>query len=224
MNKTYICTTLIATLSLTSCATDPDGKKIFKVVDSKQLSAMGLSAFEEIKSKSKVSRDARLQNYVSCVTNKLIAEVPNNFSQQDWEVVVFADDEPNAFALPGGKVGVNTGIWKVAQTRDQLAAVIGHELSHVTYQHSDQRVSTQLASAAAGQAGQILTARAGCNPAEAAMLWQNMLALSDGAPPQWLSTHPNSEKRMEKFAAQAPELQALAEAARSQGKGQACPR
>ena len=228
---------------------------------------MGLSAFDEMKSKGKVSHDARLQNYVSCVTNKLIFELPNDFSQQDWEVVVFEDEAPNAFALPGGKVGVHTGILSVAQTEDQLAAVIGHELSHVTYQHGGQRVSTQLALEAAGQAvqmyvgakgeqrnpmleaaigvggqvgvllpfsrkheseadraGQVLMARAGYDPAEAATLWQNMLAANNGAPPQWLSTHPNSEKRMEKLAAQAPELQALAESARSQGKGQACPR
>ncbi len=267
LNCTTVFATLLATLSLSSCATNPDGKKIFNVVDSKQLSAMGLSAFDEMKSKGKVSRDARLQGYVSCITNKLIAELPNDFSRQDWEVVVFDDDAPNAFALPGGKVGVHSGLLSVAQTEDQLAAVIGHELSHVTYQHGGQRVSTQLALEAAGQvaqmyvgskgeqrnpmleaaigvggqvgvllpfsrkheteadrAGQVLMARAGYNPGEAATLWQNMMAQSNGAPPQWLSTHPNSEKRMERLSAQAPELQALAETARSQGKGQACPR
>ena len=155
MNKTLIFSTLLAALSLCSCATNPDGEKIFNVVDSKQLNAMGLSAFDEMKSKGKVSRDARLQNYVGCVTHKLIAELPSDFSQQAWEVVVFEDAAPNAFALPGGKVGVHSGLLSVAQTEDQLAAVIGHELSHVTYQHGGQRVSTQLALEAAGQVAQM---------------------------------------------------------------------
>jgi predicted Zn-dependent protease len=77
-----------------------------------------------------------------------------------WDVVVFKDDDANAFALPGGKIGVNSGLLKVAKTPDQLAAVIGHEVSHVIANHSNERVSTafatesglQLASALAGAA------------------------------------------------------------------------
>jgi predicted Zn-dependent protease len=260
---------LVLALALTfgGCATDPEGKKIFNMVDSKQLNAMGLSAFDEMKTKGKVSADVGMQNYVKCVTNKLIAELPEGYKNQDWEVVVFDDETPNAFALPGGKVGVHTGIMKVAQNEAQLAAVIGHELSHVTYQHGGQRVSQQMALEAAGQAvqmyqgakgeqrnpyleaaiglggqvgvllpfsrkhesqadraGQLLMARAGYDPAEAPKLWENMMAVSKGSPPQWLSTHPDPEKRMEKLAANAPDLQPLAESARAQGKGQACPR
>ncbi len=267
MKISAICVCIITALSVSSCATNPEGKKIFNMVDSKQLNAMGLSAFDEMKVKAKVSPDAGLQNYVKCVTNKLIAELPGDFAKQDWEVVVFDDQTPNAFALPGGKVGVHTGILQVAQNEAQLAAVIGHELSHVTYQHGGQRVSLQMASEAAGQvvqmyagsngqqrnpyleaaiglgsqvgvmlpfsrkheseadrAGQMLMARAGYDPAEASKLWANMMAAGNGSPPQWLSTHPDPEKRMEKLAARAPDLQPLAETARAQGKGQSCPR
>ena len=58
---------------------------------------------------------------------------------------MFQDDSPNAFALPGGKVGVNTGMFKVAKNQDQLAAVIGHEIGHVYARHTNERVSRQAA-------------------------------------------------------------------------------
>jgi predicted Zn-dependent protease len=47
----------------------------------------------------------------------------------------------NAFALPGGKIGVYSGLLKVAKNQDQLATVIGHELTHVLAQHSNERLS-----------------------------------------------------------------------------------
>jgi predicted Zn-dependent protease len=66
-----------------------------------------------------------------------------------WEVQVFADDDANAFALPGGKIGVYTGLLKVARTQDQLAAVIGHEVAHVLSRHANERVSTAYTAEAA---------------------------------------------------------------------------
>ena len=75
-----------------------------------------------------------------------------------WEITVFADDQANAFALPGGKIGVYTGLLDVAENQHQLAAVVAHEVAHVTSRHSNERVSTnfvtqtglQLAQVAAG--------------------------------------------------------------------------
>ena len=61
-----------------------------------------------------------------------------------WQVTVFNDPTPNAFALPGGKIGVHTGLLKVAQTQDQLAAVIGHEVGHVLARHANERISQQM--------------------------------------------------------------------------------
>src|SRR5690606_21395721 len=61
-----------------------------------------------------------------------------------WETAVFTDNEPNAFALPGGKVGVNTGIFSVAKNQDQLAAVIGHEIGHVIARHHEERITRQM--------------------------------------------------------------------------------
>jgi predicted Zn-dependent protease len=62
-----------------------------------------------------------------------------------WEVVVFREESANAFALPGGKIGVHTGLLKVAKTDGQLAAVLGHEVGHVIARHGAERVSSGMA-------------------------------------------------------------------------------
>ena len=94
-----------------------------------------------------------IQSFVECVANALIATLDEPYASMDWEVVVFDDDSLNAFAMPGGKIGVFTGIFKAAETPDGLAAVIGHEIAHVTEDH----VMTQ----ARRQVGTDLLARAG---------------------------------------------------------------
>jgi predicted Zn-dependent protease len=63
----------------------------------------------------------------------------------NWEVVVFEDNSLNAFALPGNKIGVYTGLIKLVDNQDQLAAVIGHEIGHVLAKHSNERASQQMA-------------------------------------------------------------------------------
>jgi predicted Zn-dependent protease len=72
-------------------------------------------------------------------------------------VVVFQDDSANAFALPGGKIGVHTGLFQVAKNQDQLATVIGHEVAHVLAGHSNERASTQLATQGAMEALSVLS-------------------------------------------------------------------
>ncbi|MGI3027155.1 M48 family metallopeptidase, partial [Vibrio cholerae] len=82
-----------------------------------------------------------------CVANAITAQVPKQAGFEQWEVVVFNSDQVNAFALPGGKIGVYTGLLKVAVNQDQLATVLGHEVAHVLANHSNERLSqTQLAS------------------------------------------------------------------------------
>jgi predicted Zn-dependent protease len=69
---------------------------------------------------------------------------------------VFADKTPNAFALPGGKIGVNTGLLQVARTQGQLAAVIGHEVVHVMEGHANERVTAEFVKNSAMQAASVL--------------------------------------------------------------------
>ena len=89
--------------------------------------------------------------YVRCVVGALVRELPAEWRSTGWETAVFVDKEPNAFALPGGKVGVNTGIFTVARNQDQLAAVIAHEIGHVISHHHDERITRQMESAGRAQ-------------------------------------------------------------------------
>src|SRR5690606_20263712 len=78
-----------------------------------------------------------------CIVDALVRELPPEWQRLPWEAQAFAIAEPNAFALPGGKVGVNTGLLRVADTPDKLAAVLGHEIGHVVYRHAGERISQQ---------------------------------------------------------------------------------
>jgi len=85
--------------------------------------------------------DARIANYVQCVANRVIAELPPEQREAfDWEVVVFDEDTVNAMVDPNGKITVFNGLLKIADTQDALAAVIGHELTHATLGHTMDRM------------------------------------------------------------------------------------
>jgi predicted Zn-dependent protease len=131
---------LYAVLLLTACATSPLGRQQFMMMPEGQMNAMGVQAFAQIKQKTAIDRSNRVNEYVTCMVRPIVREVGGQ-----WEVVVFRDETPNAFALPGGKIGVNTGILKVARNQSQLATVLGHEISHVLSKHSNERLSQQLA-------------------------------------------------------------------------------
>ncbi|MCA1963559.1 MAG: M48 family metallopeptidase [Prosthecobacter sp.] len=134
---------LALSLILFACTTVPDaGRSSFNIIPQAHLSQMGLTEFEKIKSQKKLSQNSTQRAAVRSVAERLKPVVP--VQNAHWEFVLFEDSAPNAFALPGGKVGVNTGIFKVAHNDAQLAAVIGHELAHVVAGHSGERLSTGL--------------------------------------------------------------------------------
>jgi len=158
-------TALAAAVLLAGCATttSPTGRTQYVgAVTQAQLNQMGEQAFAETKTQMRASTDATQQAYVRCIVTDIVRELPANWQQLNWESVVFVDDNPNAFALPGGKVGVHTGILKVAQNQDQLAAVIAHEIGHVYANHHDERITRQMgAQGLLGVAGAALGSRYG---------------------------------------------------------------
>jgi predicted Zn-dependent protease len=93
------------------------------------LAAMGEEAFAQLKQEHSVSTDQSLTRYVNCVSSAILAHAD---ASQNWEVVLFDDAGVNAFALPGGKIGIFTGLPNVAENQHQLATVVGHEIAHVT--------------------------------------------------------------------------------------------
>ncbi|MGD8324708.1 MAG: M48 family metallopeptidase [Gammaproteobacteria bacterium] len=99
--------------------------------------------------------DPRTVRYVECIAGAIIRQLDPEWHELNWEVIVFDNDELNAFAMSGGKIGVFSGIFKVADTPDALAAVIGHEVAHLTEGHvfdRARRASRTTAAAIIGSA------------------------------------------------------------------------
>jgi predicted Zn-dependent protease len=228
------------------------------VVPEAQASQMGEQAFQQILSdpKVKLSQSPQEQEAVERVAERIIqAAKESKFAESaksfNWEVVVIKDDQTkNAFALPGGKIAVYTGIFPVAKNDAGLAAILGHEVVHALARHASERMSqevlaqTGLTAAAvglgasgagpvAGQAtmaalglgarvgvllpysrtheseadsiGLLLAAEAGYDPREAVRVWQRMQQGSEGTPPEFLSTHPSHETRIERLQKEMPD-------------------
>jgi len=132
---------LLPVVLLAACATSPLGRSQLQLFSDADLSQMGLAAYDDIRKKQPTDANPAANAYVRCVADAITAVVPGN--RQSWQVTLFRDDSANAFALPGGKIGVNSGLLKVASNQDQLATVIGHEVAHVLARHSGERLSNQ---------------------------------------------------------------------------------
>lgn len=124
-------------LLLVFCQTVP-------ILDDSQVDKMGEEAFQKIKLETPIEKDPKINQYVRCVANRIIEVAKYETNINEWEIVVFRSDLINAFALPGGKIGVYTAILNIAKTQDQLAAVLGHEVGHVIKKHGKQRIQTQI--------------------------------------------------------------------------------
>lgn len=123
-----------------SCATSPTGRRQLLLYPEAQVAQLGAQAYQDIKAQEPINDDPAVNRYVACVSDAIIEANRDRLSGQ-WEVTVFADEQANAFALPGNKIGVYTGLLRVASNQDQLAAVIGHEIGHVVAQHGNERMS-----------------------------------------------------------------------------------
>ena len=201
------------------------------LVSEKEVRRQARVEWLEMKRHLPLEPDARVQNYVQCVANRLIATLDEEHKKLDWEVVVFDDESVNASANPDGKIAVLNGLLKVADTPDMLAAVLGHEIAHATLNHVMDRAKkgarTDMlvlfgAAALGGLGGELNEAatiglvlpyareqeseadlvgltymsKAGFDPRAAMYLWKNMSALSKNRPPEFLSSHPSADARL----------------------------
>lgn len=125
---------------LTACVTSPTGRSQLIFLSDTEVNQMGLQAFDTLKKEKKISGNQQYNALAQCVAGALTREVGGS-----WEVVVFEDGTPNAFALPGNKIGIHSGMLKLINNQDQLAAVVGHEIGHVLAKHSNERASQEMA-------------------------------------------------------------------------------
>lgn len=167
---------VVGVIAFTMPMVPPRDAAAYNLLSSEQEASMGIEAFEQLKKQKKSIPSGAQVDQVNRVASRLkqVVTVPN----AKWEFVVFEDATPNAFALPGGKVGVHSGLFQVVQSETQLAAVLGHELAHVTLRHSGKRVSrSTVGSALGGLAGMVLQRKTGMDPRVAQQVTQGAVTL-----------------------------------------------
>lgn len=137
MSRRRFLITGAAATTVSGCDGPPD------LVSDAEVERLGLQGWEQIRETSRASDNAEMQEALIHIAGRLLGAAGQ--SPEGWEFVVFEGDEANAFALPGGKVGVYEGMFGVAETMDQLAAVVGHEIGHLAADHSHKRINAQVA-------------------------------------------------------------------------------
>ena len=148
--------TLIVVVLTSACATSPTGSKQLKLFPESQMAQMGVASYMQMKEQTPLSKSKVTNRYVSCVAQAITRETGTSYQ---WEVNVFDDKAVNAFALPGGKMGVYTGLLQVAVNQHQLAAVLGHEVAHVIANHGNERVSVAFATDSGMKMAQVLAGK-----------------------------------------------------------------
>lgn len=103
---------------------------------------LGESAYRDFLSHQEIVKEGPAVAAVQEMTTRLIEQIPNN--PYKFEVTVVKNDAVNAFALPGGYVVVLTGLMKEAESGEEVAGVLGHELNHVLQRHGLERIVKSL--------------------------------------------------------------------------------
>lgn len=213
------------------------------LVSSEEVEQASAKAYQDVlqqaKAKGALNRDAAQTERVRRIAQRLIPQTRvfrPDAPGWKWEVNVIASDELNAWCMAGGKIAFYSGLVdKLGLNDGEIAAVMGHEISHALREHSREQASravaaslgvsvvgalvglnqlgvdlastitditfnrpnSRLAETEADRMGVELAARAGYDPRAALTLWQKMQKQSSGQPPQWLSTHPSHDTRIQ---------------------------
>ena len=128
-------------LVVVACSTSPTGRSQMIWKSDAELEAQSARAFNQMRAGMPLSTDRQKIDFVACVAEGVVAVLEPPYDEIEWELAVFDSESVNAFAMPGGKIGVFTGILEITENQHQLAAVIGHEIAHVTARHSNERAS-----------------------------------------------------------------------------------
>lgn len=262
--KKWIVVLFVATLTVVACKVNPfTGQKNLNFVSNDQLFSASFQQYDAFLDSSNVVTGTAESRMVKRVGDKIKTAAERYLNANGYqgflddfrfEYNLVKDDQVNAFAMPGGKTVVYTGILPITQDETGLAVVMGHEVAHALADHGAQRMSaaqvqqvvggvgaaalsgksqqtqqifaqaygigTQLGvmlpfsrshESEADRIGLTLMAIAGYNPDEAADLWRRMQQNSGGgSTPQFLSTHPSNQTRINNLEAWAPEAKAEA--------------
>ena len=138
-------------LLIAGCTTVPvTGRRQFNFMPEGQEMQLGLTEFEKMKKDVPISKDPRANAMVRRVGERIAKVAGPDMPNAQWEFVVFESKEANAFCLPGGKVGVYTGILPITKDEAGLATVLGHEVAHAVARHGGERISAAMGIQALG--------------------------------------------------------------------------
>lgn len=133
---------MLLALVCVACTTSPLDRRQVVLYSDQDMARQGEQAYREMQAQLPISGNQNEISFVQCVADHVIAALSEQQrANLDWEVTVFDQDQANAFALPGGKIGVYNGLLDVAVNQHQLAAVMAHEVGHVLANHSNERAS-----------------------------------------------------------------------------------
>jgi predicted Zn-dependent protease len=133
----------VSSLLVSACAGSDETGLGVDLVSQEQVQEMGVESWQRIRSETPASGDEAAQRTAEQVADNLLRAA--GADPDDWEVLVFEGDEANAFALPGGKIGIYEGMFRTAANEAQLAAVVAHEIGHLEAAHAQERVNSEVA-------------------------------------------------------------------------------
>lgn len=263
-SKYLISIVLLASL-VGACSSSPTGRAQLTLKSEAALAQEGARQFAMIREQMPMVQDQATIDYVACVANAIVDVLDGKDAAMYWELAVIDKADINAFVMPGGKISVFSGILTVAENQHQLAAVMGHEVAHVTAHHANERASrasitgvgidvaaiilgggysqqTQGAQTVLSQTaalgvlnpfsrmqeseadiiGLTYMAKAGFDPRESVDLWQNMGEKNKSQVPEFMSTHPSGENRIESLVDQLPDALVHYNEAQAQGLDPQC--
>lgn len=105
-----------------------------------EMEAEAARAFAAIKASEPLTTDQEIIDYIACVANAVVDVLTPEDGAYNWEMAILETPQLNAFVMPGGKIVVYEGILRAARDQHQLAAVIGHEIAHITAGHTKRRL------------------------------------------------------------------------------------
>lgn len=149
---------IVATPALTGCATNPitGASQFVALASNAELNQMAVASWAEAKTKQKLTTDPRYLNRLSDIGSRISRGA--NKANENWDYAVFDSKQKNAFVLPGNRVGFYKGMMDFADNNDQIAAIMGHEVGHVTGAHARERVSQQRGVQGVTMAGTVIGA------------------------------------------------------------------
>jgi predicted Zn-dependent protease len=258
---------LTAALLVSSCSSSPTGRSQLVLKSDAALEQEGARQFNMIRETVPLVRDRATIDFVACVANSIVDVLEGDDAELYWELAIVDQPDVNAYVLPGGKIVVNSGILTMTANQHQLAAVLGHEVAHVTARHANERASrasltgvgvdvaaiilgggysnptrgaqqalstgavlgilnpfSRMQESEADIVGLEYMSKAGFDPRESVELWKNMNSKNASKIPEYMSTHPSGETRIDDLIDNYPTALALYNDAQTEGRIPDCQR